>query len=125
MYYQTSVAHLGGINDAHVHASFASMVQEGAVEAAPHCLIAPEGEGNVGHPSTDLAARAFLLDLGCSIDEVHSIVVVLRHASADSEDVGVKDNVFRIEAHLLHQNPVGPCADANFVLSCCSLHTIV
>ena len=95
------------------------------MKSTPDWLIAPEGKGNVGDAPTDLAARAFLLDLGCSIDEVHSIVVVLRHASADSEDVGVKDNVFRIEAHLLHQNPVGPCADANFVLSRCSLHTTV
>ncbi len=118
MYHQTSVAHLGGINDAHVHASFAGMVQEGAVEAAPHRLIAPEGEGNVGHPSTDLAARALPLDLAGGTDEVHGIVVVLRHAGANSEDVGVENDVFRIKAHLLHQNPEGSGADAHLVLSC-------
>ncbi len=118
MYYQSSVTHLGSIDDAHVHASFAGMVQEGAVEAAPHRLVAPEGEGNVGDAPTDLAARALPLDLPGGTDEVHSIVVVLRHAGTDSEDVGVEDDVFRVEAHLLHQNPEGSGADAHLVLSC-------
>ena len=118
-------AYLGSVDDAHVHASSASMVQEGAMESTPDRLIAPEGEGNVGDAPTDLAARAFLLDLGCGINEVHSVIVVLRHASANSEDVGVKDDVFRVETHLLHQNHVGPCADAHLVLSCCSLHATV
>ena len=111
-------ARLCSINNAHVHASFAGMVQEGAVEAAPHRLIAPEGEGDVGHPSTDLAPRALPLDLPGSPDEVHGVVVVLRHASADSEDVGVEDDVFRVKAHLLYQNPEGSGADAYLVLSC-------
>ncbi len=111
------LTHLGGIDNAHVHASFAGMVQEGAVEAAPHRLVAPEGEGNVGHPPTDLAPRALPLDLPGGTDEIHSIVVVLRHASADSEDVGVEDDVLRVETHLLHQDSEGSGADAHLVLS--------
>ncbi|KAA6426368.1 MAG: hypothetical protein FRX49_03479 [Trebouxia sp. A1-2] len=75
--------------------------EESAVEAAPHRLIAPKGEGNVGDAPTDLAARALPLDLPGSPDEVHSIVVVLRHAGANSEDVGVEDDVFRVKAHCL------------------------
>ena len=113
-----SITHLCSIDDAHVHAGFAGMVQEGAVEAAPYRLVAPEGEGNVGHPPTDLAPRALPLDLPGSTNEIHSVVVVLRHASADSEDVGVEDDVFRVKAHLLHQNPEGSGADAHLVLSC-------
>ena len=93
------------------------MVQEGAVEAAPHRLIAPEGEGNVGDAPTDLAARALPLDLPGGADEVHSIIVVLRHAGADSEDVGVEDDVFRVKAHLLHQDSESSGADAHLVLS--------
>ena len=110
-------AHLCSIDNAHVHASFAGMVQEGAVEAAPHRLVAPEGEGNVGDAPTDLAARALPLDLPGGTDEIHGVVVVLRHTGADSEDVGVKYDVFRVEAHLLHQNPEGSGADAHLVLS--------
>ena len=78
------------------------MVQESTVEAPPHCLIASEGEGNVGDASADLAARALPLDLPCGTDEVHSVVVVLRHASAHCQDVGVKDDVFWVKTDLLH-----------------------
>ena len=53
------------------------MVQECAVEASAHRLIASEGEGNVGDTPADLAAGALPLDLPGGPDEVHSIVVVL------------------------------------------------
>ena len=115
-------AHLRSIDDAHVHASSAGMMQESAVEAAPHRLIAPKGEGNVGDAPTDLAARALPLDLPGSPDEVHSIVVVLRHAGANSEDVGVEDDVFRVKAHVLHQNSESSGANAHLVLSSGRLH---
>ncbi len=44
-----SATHLGGIDDAHVHAGIAGVVQEGRVEGTAHGLVATEGEGNVGH----------------------------------------------------------------------------
>ena len=66
-----------GIDNAHVHPSLAGIVQEGAVEAPAHCLIASEGEGNIGHPTADFAAGALPLDLPGGSDEVHSVVVVL------------------------------------------------
>lgn len=65
------------IDDAHIHAGLAGMMQEGAVEATPDCLVASEGEGNVGDAPTDLAAWALPLDLPGCPDEVHSVVVVL------------------------------------------------
>ena len=115
-------ANLGSIDNAHVHTSPAGMVQEGAVEAAPDCLIASEGEGDVGHPPTDLAPRADPLDLPGGPGEVHSVVVVLCHAGANGQDVGVEDDVLGVKPHLLHQDLEGPCADAHLVLSCGSLH---
>ena len=114
--------YLSCIDDAHVHASFAGMVQEGTVECPPHWLIASEGEGNVGHTTTDFAPWAPLLDLCSGVDEVHSIVVVLCHAGPHSEDIGVKDDVLWVEPHLLHQDLVGAGADAHLVLSSGSLH---
>ena len=65
------------IDNAHVHPSIAGMVQESTVECPPDRLIASEGEGNVGHPAADLAARALPLDFPGGSDEVHSVVVVL------------------------------------------------
>ena len=69
--------YLGCIDDAHVHASLAGMVQEGAVEGSANRLIASEGEGDVGDAPADLAPWALLLDLRSGIDEVDSVVVVL------------------------------------------------
>ena len=72
-----AIGYLGCIDDAHVHAGLAGMVQEGAVEAPPHRLIASEGEGNVGDTPADLAPWALPLDLPGGANEVHSVVVVL------------------------------------------------
>ena len=69
--------YLGCIDDAHVHAGLAGMVQESTVEGSANRLVASEGEGNVGNAPADLAAWALLLDLRRCVDEVHSIVVVL------------------------------------------------
>ena len=109
---------LCSVDNAHVHASSAGMVQESAVEGTPDRFIAPEGECNIGNPSTDLAARAFLLDLCCCIDEVDCIIVVLSHAGAHCQDVWVKDDVLGVKTHILNQDLVGSCANAHFV--CCS-----
>mmetsp|Transcript_48080 Transcript_48080/g.121344 ORF Transcript_48080/g.121344 Transcript_48080/m.121344 type:complete len:248 (-) Transcript_48080:2167-2910(-) len=98
--------HLGCVHNAHVHARRARMVQERAVEAPAHRLVAAEAEGNVGHAAADLRTRAYALDLTRRPDEVHSVVVVLRQASSHRENVGVKDDVLRIEAHVLHQDAV-------------------
>ena len=71
------VAYLSCVDNAHVHASLAGMVQEGTVEAPPHCLIASEGEGNVGDTPADFAPWALPLDLPGGANEVNSVVVVL------------------------------------------------
>ena len=83
------------------------------MEGAPNRLVAAEGEGDVGHAAADLGAGALPLDLARGTDEVDSVVVVLRQAGAHSEDVGVENDVLRVEAHLLHQDAVGALADAN------------
>jgi len=106
-------AHLRRVDDAHVHARLARVVQEGGVEGAPHRLVAAEGEGNVGHAAADLGAGAHALDLARGADEVHGVVVVLRQASAHGEDVGVEDDVLGVETNVLHQDAVCALADAH------------
>jgi len=71
------------------------MVQEGGVEATAHSLVAAEAEGNVGDAATDFGAGADVLDHSCRADEVDGVVVVLWHAGADGEDVGVEDDVLQ------------------------------
>ena len=107
------LTYLSCVNDAHVHACFACMVQEGRVEGSPHSLIASEGEGHIGHSTADLAARADVLDDLGGPDEVYGIVVVFLHAGAHGEDVGVKNHILRVEANLLYHDPVCPLADAH------------
>jgi len=65
--------YLSGIDDAHVHAGPACVVQECRVEGPPHRLVAPEGEGHVGDPPADLAARADVLDDLGGADEVYRV----------------------------------------------------
>ena len=100
------------------------MVQEGAVEASSDCFIASEAEGDIGHATADLATWAQPLDLPSCADEVHCIVVVLCHAGTHSQDVGVKDDVLGVKAHILYQDPERSGADAHLVLSCGSLHDL-
>eukprot|EP00983_Pelagomonas_calceolata_P109760 1159591-Pelagomonas_calceolata.AAC.9 len=68
---------------------------EGRVEATAHSLVAAEAEGDVGHAPADLGARAHALDLPRGADKVHGIVVVLSHAGADGQDIGVKDDILQ------------------------------
>jgi hypothetical protein len=110
---QKHVTDLCSVHDAHVHASQAGVVQEGAVEGAAHSLVATEGEGNVGHTTADLAAGAHALDLARGAEEVDRIVVVLGHACADCEDVGVENDVLGLKADLLDQDAVCPLAHAH------------
>mmetsp|Transcript_21753 Transcript_21753/g.56693 ORF Transcript_21753/g.56693 Transcript_21753/m.56693 type:complete len:385 (+) Transcript_21753:624-1778(+) len=107
--------HLCGVHDAHVHARLACVVQEGRVEATAHSLVAAEAEGDVGHAPADLGARAHALDLPRGADKVHGIVVVLSHAGADGQDIGVKDDILWVEAHFLHQQLVGTLANADLL----------
>lgn len=91
------------------------------MECPPDWLIASEGKGDVGYTTADLASWAPLLNLCGGIDEVHSIVVVLCHAGADSENVGIKDDILWIETHLLYQDLVGTGADTDLIFSSGSL----
>ena len=107
------LTHLCCVHDAHVHALQAGVVQEGAMEGAAHRLVATEGEGNVGHTAADLAAGAHTLDLAGSAEEVNCVVVVLSHACANCENVGVEDDVLGLKANVLHKDAVGTLAHAD------------
>ena len=49
-----------------------------------------------------------LLELARRPEEVDGVVVVLRQAGADGEDVGVEHDVLRVEADPLDENLVRP-----------------
>ena len=111
------LTHLQGVDDAHVHAGLARVVQEGAVEATADRLVAAEAESNVGDAAADLAARADALDLRGGLDEVNGVVVVLGETGADGEDVGVEDDVLGVVANILDQDVVRTAADPDLQAS--------
>ena len=45
-----------------------------------------------------------------------AVAVVLRDAGGDGEDVGVEDDVAGVEADAVHQQVVGPHADAHLAV---------
>ena len=94
------------------------MVQEGRVESPANRLIPTEGESNVGHPTADLAPRADPFDLPTSLEEIHGIVVMLRHACSNGEYVGVENDVLGIEAHFLHHNSESSLTNAYLQMDC-------
>ena len=58
-------------------------------------------------------AQASDLCTKSALKEVDRVVVVLRQASPDCEDVGVEDDVLGVEADLLDQDLERPTADAH------------
>ena len=56
----------------------------------------------------------FAFNVFTGADKVLRIVVVFFNTGGDSEDIGVKNNIFRRESHLFGQNLVCPAANFNF-----------
>jgi hypothetical protein len=109
-------AHHAGVDDAHVHAGLDGVVQEHGVDGLAHRVVAAEAERHVAHAARHLGARQVLLDPARGVDEIDRVVVVLFNAGGHGEDVGVEDDVFGREAHLIHQDAVGALADLDLAL---------
>ena len=105
-----------GIHDAHVHAGFDGVEEEGAVHGLTHLVVAAEAEADVAHAAADFGTGEVFFDPAGRVDEVERVVVVLLHAGGDGEDVRIKDDVLRIEAHFIDENAVGAFANADLVL---------
>ena len=95
-------AHHAGVDDAHVHARPDGVVEEHGVDGLAHRVVAAEAEAHVADAARYLGARQVLLDPARGLDEVDRVVVVLLDAGGDGEDVGVEDDVFGREAHLIY-----------------------
>ncbi len=102
---------LRGVDDTHVHAGMDGVVEEHRVDGLAHRVVAAEREGDVGDAAGNEGVRQVRLDPAGGLDEVHRVVVVLLDAGGDGEDVGIEDDVFGREAHLLGEDPVGALAD--------------
>ena len=75
--------------------------------------VQPAGKSRSEAVSLRVSTTPLSKTRACAPDEVHSVVVVLRQAGADGQDVGVEDDVLRVEPDVLHEDAVCPLADAH------------
>jgi len=102
---------LPGVDDAHIHAGADRVVEEGRVHRLSDGVVAAEREGDVAHAAADLDPRKTLLQSAGGLDEGQRVVGVLLDSRADGQDVGVEDQVFRLESHFFGQDAIGPRED--------------
>mmetsp|Transcript_40315 Transcript_40315/g.34037 ORF Transcript_40315/g.34037 Transcript_40315/m.34037 type:complete len:307 (-) Transcript_40315:1461-2381(-) len=106
------------IHNCHVHTLLDVVVEEDRVHSLANELKSSEREGKVRQPPRNFGTRANTDDFFSGLDEVHTVVVMLFHTSANSQDVEIENNIHRIEPHLGTNNQiVGALADAYFVFA--------
>ena len=103
---------LTGVDDAHVHACGNGVVEENAVHRATNGLVTAEREAEVRQAARDVHAWTAAADLAGGLDEVEGIAAMLVDSSRDREDVGVEDDVLRLEP-VRSQQLVRPLADGD------------
>ncbi len=116
---------LAGVDDAHVHAGLDRVKQKRRVDGFADDVIAAERKRQVADPAADLHAWARRLDDARGLDEVDGVVVVLFEPGGDGEDVGIEDDVGRIEAGLFGQNLVRALTDRDLALDGIRLSDLV
>ena len=100
-------------------------MQEDAMNGFTDIGIATEREREVTDTTTHVGTRQILMNPLGGTDEFHGIVVVLLHTRSDGEYVRVKDDVERIHAQLVHQQPVSTLSYLNTALKgSCLTHFI-
>jgi len=87
------------------------MEQKNRVHGFPHRVVAPEGEGEVADASAYPCLRKVCLDPGNGADKISCVGVVLFDARANTQNIGVKDDVAWEEASLSGQEVVSARAD--------------
>src|SRR5690606_16714542 len=107
---------LTGVDDAHGQAVLDRVVEEYRVDCLAHGVVAAERERHVGHAAGAQGEGQVVANEGAGLDKVHRVVVVFLDAGGHGEDIRVKDDVFRREAHFVHQDVVAALTDLFFAL---------
>ena len=94
---------LSGVDDTHIHAGFARVVQKRRVESSSNRLVPSKGKRQVRNATRNLTSRAQTLYLTRRVDKVNRVVVVLFHAGTDGKNIRVKDDILRVEANLFDE----------------------
>ena len=104
-----------GIDDGHVEPRLDGVVEEDGVDGLADLVVAGEGERDVGQTARGAGTGAEAFNLCDGFDEIEGVAVMLRHARADGEDVGVENDVLRVHAGFLGEDTVGATADADLI----------
>ena len=106
----------GGIDDAEVHTLLDGVVEEDGMHGLADVVVAAERERQVTDTAADVGAGQVLVYPTGSADEVGSIAVVLLHTRSNGQYIGVEDNIERIHANALGQNPICTLGNLNTTL---------
>ena len=101
------------VDNGKVHPRLYGVIQEHRMHRLADIVVAPKRERQIRHAAADMCARQVLAYPARGTDEVGSICVVLLHTRGDGQDIRVKDNIQRIEAHLLRQQPIRTLGNGN------------
>ncbi len=105
-----------GVHDAHIEAGADGVEEEYGVHGFAHHVVAAEREGYVADAAADFGERHALFDLAAGFDEVYRVVIMFFDTGGDGEDVGIEDNVLRIESYAVHEDIVCALADGDAFL---------
>ena len=109
------ISHLRGrVHNTKVHPLLDGVVEEHSMHGLTNIVVASERKAQVTHTTTDVGPRQIVVDPSSSTDKVGCIGIMLLHTRSHSQHVGVEDDIQRIHAHLLRQQPIG---------SFCNLYT--
>ena len=116
---------LAGVDDPHVHSGADRVEQERRVKGLAHPIVAAKGKREVADAAADLGAGELLLDQPRCFDEIDPEAVVALESGRDREDVGIEDDVVRVETRFVDQQPVGTLADRELSLDAFGLTLLV
>ena len=105
---QVGIGHRGGgIDNAHIHSGGNGMVEEHRVHGFAYIIIASERKGKVAHAAAHVRAFKVLRYPFRGPYEIERVSIVFVHARADSQHVGVENDVGRREACFLREQSEG------------------
>src|SRR5437867_2037742 len=107
---------LAGINDTHIQAGKDGVIKKRRMHRVAHHFVSTKRKRDVTDAAIDFRQRKSGFNAACRFDEADSVIVVFLDAGRNSEDIRIKNDVLRREAHFFGQDAVRPSADFHFAV---------
>ena len=105
---------LSGIDDGHVEAGLLGVKEKHGMEGFSNRLVAAEAETEIADTATDPRTGQLPLDTPRRLEKFEPEPIVAFDAGRYREDVGIEDDVLRIEPGALDEQPIRPLTDLEF-----------